>query len=153
MDEQPDYKRLIEAALFMSTKALGASDLTGITGIASPGHITEMIKQLADEYRSNDTALQILELDGKYLMTLKEPYASKVSSLAAGPDISRPALRILAYINKNPGIMQSQIVKAFGSSTYDYMKELSEKEFIETKKLGRTKKVLTTNKFREYFNA
>lgn len=150
--EQVDYKRVIEAALFMSSSAISIDQLASITGVASPGHISEAMKRLVEEYRSRDSALQIIEIDGKYLMTIKEPYASKVSSLAAGPEISRQALRILAYINKNPGIVQSDLVKAFGSSTYDYMKELTEKEFVETKKLGRTKKIVTTNKFREYFN-
>ena len=47
--------------------------------------------------------------------------------------------------------MQSAIVKAFGSSTYDHMKELLEQEFVVTKKLGRSKRVETTQKFKEYF--
>jgi hypothetical protein len=41
-----------------------------------------------------------------------------VKDLAVGPDISRGGLRLLAYISKNDGIMQSQLVKAFGQSTY-----------------------------------
>lgn len=152
MQEQNEYKRVIEAALFMSSNALSVADLVNVTGVASPGLVTDAVRQLASEYNTKDTALQIIEIDGRYLMAIKEPYAAKVSSLAVGPDISRPALRILAYVNKNPGIVQSDIVKAFGSSTYDYMKELTEKEFIETKKFGRTRKILTTNKFKEYFN-
>jgi chromosome segregation and condensation protein ScpB len=48
--------------------------------------------------------------------------------------------------------MQSSIVKIFGAGAYDYVKELADKEFIETKKEGRSKKITTTAKFREYFN-
>ena len=86
------------------------------------------------------------------MFSLKEPYASKVAGLASGPDISRGALRILAYISKNDGVLQSSVVKNFGSSVYDYIKELTEKEFIETQKIGRSKKITTTDKFKEYFN-
>jgi chromosome segregation and condensation protein ScpB len=48
--------------------------------------------------------------------------------------------------------MQSELVKIFGTSTYDYMKELLENEFVKTTRLKRSKKVETTTKFKEYFN-
>jgi segregation and condensation protein B len=151
MEEQVDYKKLIEAALFMSTSAMDANQIAEATGIASPGKVEEMVRELVEDYKNRDTALDIVEIDKKYLFSLKNPYAQKVSGLASGPDLSRGALRILAYINKNEGITQSAIVKAFGSSTYDYMKELEEKKFVETRKFQRTKKIATTNTFKEYF--
>lgn len=151
MDEI-DHKKLVEAALFMSQNALGVNELVGATGIMSPGKIQEILKELVTEYGGRDTSLQILEIGGKYMFALKEPYATKVSGLAIGPDLSRGALRVLAYISKNPNLLQSSIVKIFGSTTYEYMKELTEKEFIETKKIGRSKKISTTQKFKEYFN-
>jgi segregation and condensation protein B len=152
MEEQLDHKRLIEAALFMSQNAMGIGDLENATGIMSPGHIETLIKGLIEEYKTKETALQVLEIGGKYMFTLKEPYASKVSSLAVGPDLSRGALRLLAYVSKNDDALQSELVKIFGETTYDHVKELAEKEFVETKKSGRSKKISTTLKFREYFN-
>ena len=151
-DVAVDYKRLIEAALFMSPKALSVAELSGITGVASMGHVEEMIKQLVAEYSASGTALQIFEIDKKFMLGLREPYASRVSSMASGPDLSRGALRILAYISKNEDALQSAIVKLFGESTYEYVKELREKEFLETKKEGRSRKLMTTTKFKEYFN-
>ncbi len=150
--EGVDYKKLVEAALFMSPRALSITEISSATGIASVGVLQGVLDGLAKQYRDGDTALEILKISDKYMFSLKEPYASKVGKLASGPDLSRGALRILAYINKNNGVMQSQIVKLFGASTYDYMKELHEKEFVETRKAGRSKKVETTIKFREYFN-
>jgi len=150
--EQVDHKKLIEAALFMSQNALSIEELVNATGIASPGHIDSLLKQLIEEYKSNDTSLEIVEIGGKYMFSLKEPYASKVSSLAEGPDISRGAMRLLAYINKNNDALQSDLVKIFGESTYAYAKELEEKDFISAKKAGRSKKLSTTLKFKEYFN-
>lgn len=152
MDEQIDHKKLIEAALFMSQNALGVNELVGATGIMSPGTIQKLLRELIDEYAARETSLQLIEIGGKFMFALKEPYASKVSGLAIGPDLSRGALRLLAYVSKNPNALQSSIVKIFGGSTYEYMKELTEKEFIETKKVGRSKKISTTTKFREYFN-
>jgi len=152
MDENAEYKKLVEAALFMSPNAMSISEIASATGIASPGMIEKILSQLIAEYDSRDTSLKIMAISGKYMFSLKDQYISKVSSLASGPDISRGALRILAYISKNNGMLQSDLVKYFGSSTYEYMKELEDKEFVQAKKYKRSKKIETTPKFGEYFS-
>ncbi len=149
---QVDKKELIEAALFMSPNAMSIQDIMNATGISSPGFIEKSLKELMEKYANDETALRIEEINSKYMFSLKEPYASMVSKLAAGPDISKSSLRILAYVSKNNGIMQSEIVKIFGSSAYEHIKELVEKDFIEAKKQGRSKKIVLTQKFKEYFN-
>jgi chromosome segregation and condensation protein ScpB len=152
MDSEQEYKKLIEAALFMSPNALSLSEIGAATGIASPGIIERLVSQLITEYDGRDTSLRIMAISGKYMFSLKDEYVSKVSSLAAGPDLSKGALRILAYISKNEDILQSDLVKYFGTSTYEYMKELADKEFVESHKYKRSKKIATTPKFREYFS-
>ncbi len=151
MEENTDYKKLIEAALFMSPSAMSLNEISSATGIASPGMIERLLNELMSDYESRDTSLKVMSISGKYMLSLKDPYISRVSSLAKGPDVSRGALRVLAYISKNEGVLQSDLVKYFGSSTYDYMKELAEKEFVESHKYKRTKKIETTPKFNEYF--
>ena len=152
-EAQIDYKRLIEAALFMSPNALSANDLSGITGIKSVGHIEQILNELKAEYDLRDTSLEIIEIDRKYMLSLREPYASRMGSLASGPDITKGALKVLAYVSQNGNTMQSYLVKAFGTSTYDHMKELLEHGFVERRKQGRSWRVNVTNKFKEYFNA
>ena len=152
MDNFSEYSKLVEAALFMSPRAMSVSEIASTVGMASLGPLQEILNKLVDKYKAEDTALEILKISDKYLFSLKEPYASKVGKLATGPDLSRGSLRILAYINKNNGILQSRIVKLFGASTYEYMKELEEKDFVKTVKQGRSRKVETTVKFKEYFN-
>ncbi len=152
MEGESDYKKLIEAALFMSPNAMSVNEISEATGIASPGIIERLLNELMSDYESRDTSLKVMSISGKYMFGLKDPYISKVSSLAKGPDISRGALRVLAYISKNEGTLQSDLVKYFGSSTYDYMSELTEKEFVESRKYKRTKKIETTPKFKEYFS-
>ncbi len=153
MADEIDYRKLVEAALFMSSGALSVNELVSVTGIMSPGKVQEIAKSLVEEYKSRDTALQILEIDNRYLFGLKEPYASKVSSLASGPDLSKGALRILAFVSRNQNVLQSDLVKAFGSSTYEYMHELLEKRFVETRPFKRSKRISTTPKFDEYFSS
>ena len=142
---------MVEAVLFLSGKAVSAEDISKITGIVSVGQISKFLKEMENEYRERDTPIIINEIAGKFIMELREPYASRLSGLANQPEISKGALRILAYISKNEPIMQNKIVNAFGDSAYQYIKELVEKEFITTERDGRTKRVSTTKKFSEYF--
>jgi segregation and condensation protein B len=148
---QVDYKKLVEAALFMSPNAMSAQDIASVIGLGSVGHVSNYLNQLIAEYRERNTSLEIIEIGGKFMFSIKEPYASRVAQMASGPEISRGALRLLAYVSKNDNIKQSELVKIFGSSTYDYVKELVEKEFIEAKKEGRSRRVVLTSKFSEYF--
>jgi segregation and condensation protein B len=148
----PDYKKTIEAALFVSGRAMEVDEIAKVVGIASPGHVKKILEELISDYQTRDSSLVISKVGDKYTLGVKNEYAEKVNSLAGTPEISKSSLRILAYISKNEPVMQSSVVKAFGSSTYDHMKELLENEFVRTMKVGRTKKIETTNKFKEYFN-
>ncbi|MCL4379658.1 MAG: SMC-Scp complex subunit ScpB [Candidatus Marsarchaeota archaeon] len=150
--ERREQLKLIEAALFASGRAMGADELAGITGIASIGYVRKLAEELMEEYSARDSSIRVVKIGERYLLSLTDDYASRVSSVAGRPDLSKGALRILAYVSRNEPIMQSSLVKAFGSTVYDYMKELHDGDFVRTTKEGRSKKVETTQKFREYFN-
>jgi segregation and condensation protein B len=149
---QANYKRVMEAALFASGRAMDTEELAKLAGIGSIGHARKVLDELAKEYESRDGALIVSKVGDKYTLSIRSEYAEKVGSIAGAPEISRSSLRILAYISKNEPIMQNAIVKAYGSSTYEHIKELQEKEFIRAVRIGRTKRIETTNKFKEYFN-
>lgn len=151
--KEMENRHMVEAALFVAGHALGLDDISRATGIMSPGYLKKVLAEIASDYDNNgNTVIKLFEIGGKYMLGLKEPYAGKVNNLAGSPDITKGALRILAYISKNEPIMQNAIVKAFGSASYEYIKELAEKDFITGSKVGRTKRLQTTQKFREYFN-
>lgn len=152
MADTLEYKKIAEAALFTAGRALSCSEIGSIIGVASVGHVRNMMNELISEYQQRSSALEIRTIGDTYSLEVRGDYAQRVSALAGAPDISRPSLRILAYISKNEPIMQSSIVKAFGSSAYEHIKELTEKEFIRALRSGRTKKIETAPKFREYFS-
>jgi segregation and condensation protein B len=147
-----EHLRLAEAALFVSGRALSLEEVAKVLGVASLGYVKRLMDELTRSYEAGNGALTLANIGSKYTLAVKPAYASKVSELAGAPEISKGALRILAYIGRNEPVMQNSIVKAFGSSTYDYMKELQEKEFVTAQRKGRTKRIETTQKFREYFN-
>ncbi|MGD0729534.1 MAG: SMC-Scp complex subunit ScpB [Candidatus Micrarchaeaceae archaeon] len=151
-ESSSEYKKTVEAALFVSGRAMETEEIAKVVGIGSVGHVKKILEELISDYQSRNSALIISKVGDKYAIGVRNEYAEKVNSLAGAPDISKGSLRILAYISKNEPVMQSSVVKAFGSSTYEHMKELLEKEFVKTTRIGRTKRIETTNKFKEYFN-
>ncbi len=147
-----DYKKIIEASLFVSGRAMDLEEIANVAGIGSVGHVKKMLDEIAKDYDSRGSPLTVSNMGDKYMLSVRNEYAERVNSLAGAPDISRSSLRLLAYISKNEPVMQSSVVKVFGSSTYDHMRELLDKEFVRTMRVGRTKRVETTNKFKEYFS-
>ncbi len=147
-----EYRKIAEAALFAAGKALTIEELSSITGVSSIGYLKNMMEQLIKEYDARNSAITITKIGDSYMMSVKDEYAPKVSGVAGSPDLSKGALRILAYVSSEEPVMQSQVVKAFGPSVYDYIKELSEKDFVSAVRIGRSKRITTTKKFREYFN-
>jgi segregation and condensation protein B len=146
-------KRVIEAALFISSKPLSLSELGGYIGVAAPGFVEGLLKALAAEYDSAGSAVKIAEEPGGYIMRLRTDYAAKVAPLAQEAEISRGALKILAYISQNEGIEQSKVADTLGSTIYERIKELVDKGFLDKQRKGRTSVLRTTQKFRDYFGA
>lgn len=151
-DRETENTKILEAVLFASGKSMTLGELSKAIGVASPGYVGKMLDKLIEKYSNENTPIGIFKLGDKYMMGVKEKYSYMIKEFAGKPDISKGGLRILAYISKNEPLMQSVVVKAFGSSSYIYLKELADKEFIETKKEGRSKRLTITKKFVEYFD-
>ncbi|MCX8197870.1 MAG: SMC-Scp complex subunit ScpB [Candidatus Micrarchaeota archaeon] len=149
--EEKEAERIIEAALFMSSRPLAASELGKLIGVAAPGYIHQRLDSLRARYESSGSSIEIALEDGKYYMRLKPQYAQHVKDFAQQGEISRHALRTLAYISKNEGIRKSVLASKLGSGIYQDVAELVQKGFVAQKKDGRTKSLHTTPKFRMYF--
>ncbi len=142
-------KRLIEAALFMSGRALKMEEIRKLTGISASGYLSKMIQELQKEY--DGKAIEIVVIENEVYMRVKEEYLEEVKSFAQDSELSKSALRTLAIISKNDGILKSELVKRLGSQIYQDVKELVERGFIKEKKAGRTKSLHLTKKFRTMF--
>ena len=150
--EQNDPRRIIEAALFMSSKAIGAGELARIAGIGAVGFVKGQVDILRKEYEERGSAIRIYEEREGYIMRLLPAYEQVVGQLAKEADLGRSALKALAVISKNEGIEQSKLVKIVGSSTYEGVHELEDKGFINSQRRGRTKVLRTSKKFKDYFS-
>jgi segregation and condensation protein B len=150
MDET-QAEKIIEAALFMSSKPLAVAELGKLIGVAAPGFVSQRLDTLRAKYDSSGSAIEIALEDGKYYMRLRQEYVNYVKDFAQAAEISKHALRTLAYVAKNDGITKRQLFLKLGGGIYDDIGELAEKGFVTQKKSGRTKAVSTTPKFKAYF--
>lgn len=146
-----DPRRLIEAALFMSGREMSVPELKKLTGIASAGHVKEIVGKLRGEYDSLGSSIEIFEGDNAYIMRVRDEYSGSVRQFAQDVAISKSALRTLSYIARHNGILKSEVVKRIGSVIYEDVKELVENGFIFQRKYGRSSKLFLTDKFRAYF--
>ena len=146
-----EEKRIIEAALFISARPMDITELRTLTGIGALGYLQKVIAELQTEYEERASAIEILGMDGKYEMRLKSDLTSRVKQFAQDTEISKPALRTLAYISKHDGMLKSDLAKRIGSTIYQDVKELAEAGFVKPKKAGRTSKLFLTEKFHRYF--
>ncbi|MEM0147883.1 MAG: SMC-Scp complex subunit ScpB [Candidatus Micrarchaeaceae archaeon] len=146
------YKNVVLALLFAAGRSLKFEELSSYSGIASIGYLKQIIDNMIYEYKNADLPFEISHFEDNYELVLKEEYVKIVDPIAGKPELSKGALKILAYISKNEPILQKDIVKTFGESSYVHIKEIAEKGFINAKKEGRSKKLSTTSKFKEYFN-
>ena len=150
MDEK-EAEKVIEAALFMSSKPLAVADLGKLIGIAAPGYVSQRLENLRKRYDDAGSAIEIAFEENKYYMRLRLTYVNAVKEFAQQGEISRHALRTLAYISKSEGVKKSLLADRLGSTIYQDIAELVEKGFVHQKKQGRTKTLHTTPKFKMYF--
>ena len=150
--QDSDPSRVLEAALFMSGQSLATSDLARLVGIAAVGHVNEMLGKLAQDYDSRNSSLEVVqEENSKWSMRVRASFAPAVRQFAGEAEISRHALRTLAYISKNNGITKRTLFGRLGSTIYEDVSELVEKGFVAATPSGRTSALRTSAKFKQYF--
>jgi segregation and condensation protein B len=150
MDEK-EAERIIEAALFMSSRPIEIKEFAKILGIAATGFVYNLVENLQKRYSQAESSIEIVNEEGKYYMRVKPQYLAYVKDFAQQAEISKHALKTLAFISKNEGIKKSILAKKLGSQIYSDVAELEQKGFIEQKKQGRTTAIFTTEKFKTYF--
>ncbi|MEW6035693.1 MAG: SMC-Scp complex subunit ScpB [Candidatus Micrarchaeota archaeon] len=146
-----EEKRIIEAALFMSSRAMSLEEFRTLTGIGALGYIQGVLEELRKDYDERGSAVEITEADGKYSMRVRGELLPRVKQFAQDTEISRSALRTLAYLSKHDGMLKSELVKRIGTHVYADVKELVENGFLKPQKSGRSAKLTLTDKFRKYF--
>ncbi|RLF50738.1 MAG: SMC-Scp complex subunit ScpB [Thermoplasmata archaeon] len=136
-----EAKKIIEAILFAAARPVSMEELKKYL---KEREIKKAIKDLIEDYKQS--AIEIVEIDGKYVMQLRNEYAEYAKKFAP-MELSKALLKTLAIIAYHQPIKQSELKKIIGSQVYDYVKQLKKKGFIRTKKEGKTKVIELTTYF------
>ena len=141
---------MIEAALFMSNRPVSLQQLCKILGM-SEFDVADLVKAYRESLDAEDHGIRILETATGFQIRVKPEYAPSVRTLTPYHDLSRGLLRVLALVAYKQPITQSDIVKIIGNRTYEYVKDLTGRGLIRAEKSGRTRALITTKEFAEYF--
>jgi len=141
-------KEILEAALFATGEPL---DIAQLSNLVRGKNAKELLQQLIEEYRQRGSALEIKEIEGRFVMQVMPEYAEKVRSLAP-KELRAPVLRTLSMIAYHQPLTVADLVDRRGAAAYDHVRELEEWGFISAVPQGRTKLLSTTHRFAEYFN-
>lgn len=144
-------KAMLEAALFVSDKALSLERLSKIVGIGTEQEVKQLITQIQQDLAKENRGMELVESPEGFEFRVKQEYREKVARLAPLADLSDGVMRTLAIIAVKQPIKQSIIVKYQGNKTYGYVRTLEEKGLIKTEKAGRTKMITTSGNFERYF--
>lgn len=99
-------KEIIEAALFASGDPL---DIEQLRRLLRGKNARELIQQLMDEYAQRGSAIEIREIEGRFVMQVKPEYAEKVRSVAP-KELRSPVLRTLAMIAYHQPLTVAELV-------------------------------------------
>ncbi len=144
----PMPKKLIEAALFMSSRALTAAELSKITGFPQE-RVEKRLEELRKEYEGK--GFGIVKNPEGWGMRVKPDILPKVAHLTPYSDLRDGHKRTLALVAYREPVKQSEIIRIQGNKAYSYIKFLTRKGLIKSEKEGRTRILMLTKEFERYF--
>lgn len=142
-------KRLIEAALFMSSRPLDLDELAKIAGIHSLGYVKDLLEKLKKDYEGR--GIEVVNSPHGWEFQVRQELLSKVAHLTPYSDISEGSKRSLALIASREPLRQSELITIQGNKAYSYVKELEKRGLINSEKHGRSRILKLTQEFERYF--
>ncbi len=142
-------KEIVEAILFSSPEPISAEKIAKTIGV-DKSEVEKAIEELAEDYKSRKTSIEVIKLGRKYLMRVKPEYSKYVEKFVER-DLEKGVLRTLAVIALRQPIKLSELAKIRGNKCYDHVKKLKDLGFIKVEKKGKSSIITTTQVFAEYF--
>ena len=148
----PSLAARLEAILYLKGRPIGLSELAELAR-DEKANVTTTMAMLTASYAQRDTALEIIENNGRYSLQLRPSLADLVQNMLP-VNLSTATLRTLATIALKKRILQSDLVDLRGSGAYDHIKELLAQDFIERRRQsdGRSYWLSLSEKFHRTFS-
>lgn len=136
MLRQSDVKAAIEALLFASGETVSESTIMEILHLGKTD-MDSLLQEMMADYNEPHRGIQVLKLDGGYIMATKSEYSLVVGQLVktAHRRLSAAALETLAVIAYRQPVSKSEIEHIRGVKTDRVLANLMEKGLI--KEVGR----------------
>ena len=127
-----DIKAAIEALLFVSGDRVDSGDLAEILNI-SEADLQQVIGEMIDDYRQSSRGIQILNLDGGYILATKPEYAAVINRMIkpAARRFSPAALETMAIIAYRQPLTKAEIEHYRGVKCDRVIANLLEKGIIK----------------------
>ncbi len=142
-------KALIESALFMANEPLSLKELSQL--IEDEKTAKSIIEELKKELAKEERGIILIESKEGYQLRVKPEYVPSVRHLTPYQDLNKGLLRVLALVAYKQPITQSEIVKVIGNRAYEYVRDLEGRGLIRAVKQSRTKALIATKEFANYF--
>jgi segregation and condensation protein B len=143
-------KSAVEAALYMCNDPISAEELARMFK-SDTSEVKEVLNELKKEFEETRHGVHLLETSAGFQIRVKPELAPLVRNLTPYQDLGRGLLRVLALVAYKQPITQSEVVKVIGNRAYEYIKRLEERGLIKTVKHSRTKALIATKEFANYF--
>ncbi len=151
IDESRESQNLkkVEAALFISGRFLSLQELVSLTDI-NPILLRKLLSDLSDRY--DNSAIEIVEKDGKWKMDVIQEFSGMVNRLAGGnAEFTKAEQETLAIIAYKQPIKQSVLIKIRGNKAYDHVKNFVSMGLVVKKRMGHTSELSLSEDFYDYF--
>lgn len=141
----------IEAVLYASSKPLSIKEIQLAAGTTSISKAVKLAREVAKKINTTMKSIEVVELDGSFVMQLKPSYNNIVKRFSAKPFLSNGVLKTLACIVHLQPVNSKRLLEIRGTQVYKHLKLLLQTGFIKYEKVGRNKVYMTSKKFQEYF--
>lgn len=142
-------KKVLEAALFLSSGPMSVGDLINITDCSAKEFERE-ISELREKY-GEGSGIRLIESNQTFQLIVNPEVLPKVKQLSPYRDLSPGLVKALSVIAFKGPIKQSTLVNTIGNRVYEYAHELERRGLITAKRDGRTKVLKITKLFEDYF--
>lgn len=147
--EHTNHRKLIEAALFMSSEPLSIEKIGKIVGVNSLGYLRETLGLIEEDF--TERGFHLFENSEGWTFQVDSKLLKKVAKLTPYSDLPEGEKRALALVAYKEPIVQSELIKLQGNKAYVYVKNLKKKGLIKTEKQGRSRLLILTQEFERYF--
>jgi segregation and condensation protein B len=145
-----DLALRVEAVLFAAGHPLSVRELAATLRVDDPSALQAALRSLQKGYGARSTAIELAHVGDRYTLQLREEFLEAARPVTP-TELAPRTIKALTLIAYHQPLLQSQLVKMLGESTYAEVGRLRSSGLIRAEPKGSTLELETTRAFAEYF--